>query len=93
MTYCYTHRSMYYSTHLREDSSCSRLELSQRPIIGQCIENETLVHSGLHRMPLSNTSLQGSGTYTEKEAERLKVRGVNDSKETVLRDIRVLMNR
>ena len=41
MTYCYTHKSKHHSALIREASSCSRWELTQRPTTQQCEGSES----------------------------------------------------
>jgi hypothetical protein len=43
----------------------------QRPTARQYVESETLKHSALKEMSLSNLSPQGSWNSAEEEAERL----------------------
>lgn len=42
MTYCYTYRSLYCPSLIRETSSCSRWQLAQRPTTGQDVEKRRL---------------------------------------------------
>ena len=68
MIYCYTHKSVPPSTHIKE-ASCNIWGLTQSTKLDN-VQKVTLNHSILNGMTSSNPSPQGSRIYAGEETVR-----------------------
>ena len=73
MIYCYTHKSVPPSTHIRK-ASCNLWGLTQSTKLDN-VQKVTLNPSVLNGMTSSNPSPQGSGIYAEETVKIVRARG------------------